>query len=73
MFGGIMLKIKDLKKDQFFYSKDAYGNPYDLKAWGDPFLVDDTWCVMVIHASNFIYTLDESDEVGLYLTKEMKR
>jgi hypothetical protein len=71
MFGGIMLKIKDLKKDQFFYSKDAYGNPYDLKAWDDPFLTDGVWNVMVSHASGYICMLDESDEVDLYLIKEM--
>lgn len=66
-----MLKIKDLKKDQFFYSKDAYGNPYNIKAWNDPFLVAGMWHVRVTCAGNLLYTLDESDEVDLYLTKEM--
>lgn len=63
-----MLKIKDIKHGQIFYSTwDRKG----FKAWKDPFYLDGKWSIEAEDNGNYTYTFTEEDEDVLYLTSSL--
>ena len=66
-----MLKIKSIMNSQFFYGKDKNGEPYEFRAYGDPFFVDGVWNVEATDAGDYCYTFTEEDEEILYAAEEV--
>lgn len=67
-----MLRIKDIKHGQIFYSMSDSGEPYGFKAWGDPILVNGVWTVEGECRANYSYTFTEEDEAILFLTDSLE-
>lgn len=67
-----MLKIKDIKHGQIFYSMNGNGEACGgFKAWGNPVLVNGIWTIEGECRANYCYTFSEEDELILYPTEEL--
>lgn len=67
----MMVKIKDIKHGQIFYGMSDSGEPYQFKAWKEPFLFNNIWQIKAEDAGNYSYTFNEDDERILFLSDSL--